>query len=293
MVAIDVDHRRKHPSGEADPAPAARAAPRPTLPRITVDGVVIERQAIAAEMQNHPGEDAGEALRKAAVALVIRELLLGEARRLGIAAEPETDADGRRETDEDALIRALVAAEVSVPDADEQTLRRYYDNNRRRFTSPPLFAASHILLAARGDDAAAFAAARDKAAALREQLVRQPHRFEEFARDLSDCPSAKVGGTLGQIGPGETTPEFEAALAALSPGELSEPVETPYGVHLIRLDRRIDGAVLPFEAVRDRIADYLSERVERRANAQYVARLIGRADIDGFDLAGSGLPLVQ
>ena len=92
MVAIDVDHRRKH---GAHPEPtvadtAGRKAPRgsrPTVPRITVDGVVIERQAIAAEMQNHPGEDAGEALRKAAAALVIRELLLGEARRLGIAAE--------------------------------------------------------------------------------------------------------------------------------------------------------------------------------------------------------------
>ncbi|SCM76417.1 putative peptidyl-prolyl cis-trans isomerase [uncultured Pleomorphomonas sp.] len=296
MVAIDVDHRRNQAAQPATADTAGRKEPRgsrPTVPRITVDGVAIERKAIAAEMQNHPGEDAAEALREAATALIVREVLLGEARRLGIVAEPETDAEGRRETEEDALIRGLVAAAVSVPSADEETLRRYYDNNRRRFVTPALYAASHILFAARRDAEGAFTTARDKAATVREQLVRQPHRFAELAQGLSDCPSAKVGGSLGQISPGETTPEFEAALASLSPGELSNPVETRYGVHLIRLDRKIDGEMLPFEVVRDRIADYLAERVRRRASAQYISQLIGRAHIDGFELAGSALPLVQ
>ena len=295
MAVIDVDHR-KHPPQPATADPVDRKerhGPRPSLPRITVDGVVIDRKAIAAEMQNHPGDDVAEALREAATALIVREVLLGEARRLGIFAAPEADADGRRETEEDALIRGLMAAEVPVPSADEEALRRYYDNNRRRFVTPPLYAASHILFAARRDDEATFAAARDKAAALRVQLVQQPHRFAELAQSLSDCPSAKVGGSLGQISPGETTPEFETARSSLSPEELSDPVETRYGVHLIRLDRKIDGEQLPFEAVRDRIADYLAERVERRASAQYISQLIGRAHIDGFDLAGSTQPLVQ
>jgi peptidyl-prolyl cis-trans isomerase C len=298
MVAIDVDHRHKH---GANPEPAAadtsgRKEPRssrPPVPRITVDGVVIDRKAIAAEMQNHPGGDAAVALREAATALIVRQVLLAEAHRLGIVASPEADAEGRRETENDALIRQLLAREVPVPSADEETLRRYYDNNRRRFVTPPLYAASHILFAARRDDEAAFSAARDKAVALREQLVRQPLRFAEFAERLSDCPSAKVGGSLGQISLGETTPEFETALASLSPEDLSDPVETRYGVHLIRLDRKIEGEQLPFEAVKDRIADYLAERVERRASAQYISQLIGRAHIDGFDLAGSAQPLVQ
>jgi len=296
MVAIDVDRRRKQSPRPATADTTGRQAPhgsRPTVPRIAVDGVVIDRKAVAAEMQNHPGEDAAEALRQAATALIIREVLLGEARRLGVVAEPETDAEGRRETAEDALIRALIAVEVPIPSADEETLHRYYDNNRRRFVTLPLYAASHILFAARSDDAGAFAAARNKADTIREQLVRQPHRFAEFAQGLSDCPSAKVDGSLGQISPGETTPEFETALTSLSPGELSSPVETRYGVHLIRLDRKIDGEQLPFEAVRDRIAGYLAERVQRRASAQYISQLIGRAHIDGFELAGSALPLVQ
>ncbi|MGZ5865808.1 MAG: peptidylprolyl isomerase [Xanthobacteraceae bacterium] len=64
----------------------------------------------------------------------------------------------------------------------------------------------------------------------------------------------------------------------------SEPVATRYGFHVIRLDRRIEGRQLPFELVADRIADYLRENVERRAIAQYVARLASRAEIDGVTL---------
>ena len=73
MAAIDIDHR-KHPprSATADTADRKeRPGPRPSFPRITVNGVVIDRKAIAAEMQNHPGDDAERALREAATALIV------------------------------------------------------------------------------------------------------------------------------------------------------------------------------------------------------------------------------
>jgi peptidyl-prolyl cis-trans isomerase C len=65
------------------------------------------------------------------------------------------------------------------------------------------------------------------------------------------------------------------------------PVETRYGLHIIRLDRKIDGRELPFEAVADRIADYLRDSVTRRASAQYIARLVSRAEITGITLEGA------
>jgi peptidyl-prolyl cis-trans isomerase C len=102
-----------------------------------------------------------------------------------------------------------------------------------------------------------------------------------------------LGGSLGQIGSGDTTPEFEAALIDLVPGDISQPVETRYGVHLIRLTRRIDGRQLPFEAVRERISSYLAEHVSRQATAQYVSLLVGRADIVGIAIDGASSPLVQ
>ena len=172
-------------------------------------------------------------------------------------------------------------------------LRRFYDNNRKRFVTPPLFEADHILIVAPRQDADAFAEARERLASLADLLEREPGRFAALAGDCSDCPSREVGGSLGQISPGETTPEFEAALAALTPGEISAPIETRYGVHLIRLVRKIEGALLPFEAVNSRIADYLEDHVRRQATAQYISLLIGRAEIRGIALDGAATPLVQ
>lgn len=258
--------------------------PQPKL--VSVNGTVIARAAIAREVQHHPASKPVEAWQAAARALVVRELLLQEAHRLGLPAEPRADADGRRETEEEALIRAVHEREVTTPEPDVETCRRYYRQNCKAFRSAPLYEAAHILFAARRDQPAAFAEARAIAAAVLAELAQAPHRFGEFARLHSACPSAAHGGNLGQIGAGQTTPEFEQALIALAPGAMSrQPVESRYGFHIIRLDRKIEGRELPFELVAGRIADYLREAVTRRAAAQYLARLVSRADIRGVALA--------
>jgi peptidyl-prolyl cis-trans isomerase C len=72
---------------------------------------------------------------------------------------------------------------------------------------------------------------------------------------------------------------------ALNPGEMTTlPVETRYGFHIIRLERKIAGEELPFEIVREKIAGYLGERAHRTAVAQYIARLAARANIEGVAL---------
>ena len=109
-----------------------------------------------------------------------------------------------------------------------------------------------------------------------------------WRKPYSRCPSAAQGGNLGQITAGQTTPEFEQALFALEPGQLCEaPVATRYGFHVIRLERKHEGRTLPYELVADRIADYLRESVRRRADAQYIARLVSAAHIEGIELAGA------
>ncbi|TPN35203.1 peptidylprolyl isomerase [Mesorhizobium sp. B1-1-6] len=288
--APSCEHPHEHRPATPDTTPSRE---RVAMPPVTVNGVPISRKAIAAEVQNFPARNPGEGWKAATRALVIRELLLQEARRLDIAAEQRTDQDGRQQTDEDALVRGLIEREVRVPEADEEMLRRFYENNLRRFVTPSLYEADHILIGARRDESEAFAAAREKALALRSEMAIAPEGFAALAKDCSDCPSGAIGGSLGQIGPGDTTPEFEAALINLVPGDISPPVETRYGVHLIRLTRRIDGRQLPFEVVRDRIAAYLSEHVNRQATAQYVSLLVGQADIRGIDIDGSSSPLVQ
>ena len=254
---------------------------------VSVNGVAIAREAIQREMQHHPADKPIAAWQQAGRALVIRELLLQRANVLGIAPTPVTDDEGRRETDEEALMRAVVEREVTVPEPDEETCRRYYARNITRFRSPDIYEAAHILFAALPADKKAYALARADAAAVSATLREHPGSFAALAQTHSRCPSAAHGGNLGQLTKGQTTPEFERALVALSPGQISEPVATRYGFHIIRLDRKHEGEVLPYQAVTAQIANYLRDGVQRRASAQYIARLVSAAQIEGVELAGA------
>lgn len=257
-------------------------APRPT---VTVNGVVIPHEAIAFETQNHPARSPVAAWQAAARSLVVRELLLQEADRLGIAAAPECDDEGRSETPEEAMIRELIARTIVTPEPTDADCRRYYDRNRDKFRAPTIYEVAHILLSASRHDRASFETKRREAEALIATLSREPERFAAIAQAHSACPSSVEGGRLGQIVAGQTTPEFESALMRLAPGEMTRaPVETRYGFHIIRLDRCIAGEEVPFELAKGPIAEYLRAAAINQARALYVQMLVGHARIDGIQL---------
>ena len=259
-----------------------RQAPR--VP-VTVNGTEISYAEITREVQHHPAPTPAEAWQAATRALAVRAMLLEEADRLGLAAQPVSDAGRARETDEEALIRQVIEQQVTMPRPTEADCKRYYKQNRARFRTPSIAEASHILLSASKSNTETYAARRADAVRCIALLSGKSTDFAKLARDLSDCSSAAQGGNLGQLSPGQTTPAFEAALTAMAPGEISvEPVESPYGFHIIHLERRIEGRDLPFEAVKTRIANYLTDRVSRTATAQYLARLATAASITGIDM---------
>jgi peptidyl-prolyl cis-trans isomerase C len=263
---------------------------------VFVNGVEISDHAINSELQYHPAGSVEEAREAATRALVVRELLLQAADQLGITRPdpPKRGQADERETDDEALIRTLLAREVTTPEPDEATCRRFYDSNLHRFRSADLFEAAHILFPADPEDAEACANAKGRAAAALAQVGEQPQRFAELAQQLSACPSAAQGGNLGQITRGQTVPEFETFLFNLEEGQICPvPVKTRFGDHVLRLDRRVEGRQLPFDVVRDRIADYLREHVWRRAVSQYLQLLVGQAEIRGIELNGATTPLVQ
>ena len=270
--------------------PVIAIKPKP----VTVNGVAISRAAISRETQNHPARKPTDAWLSAARVLTIRELLLQRARALAMQPSPLKDDEGRRETDDEALVRAVVEREVDTPEPDEATCRRYYTQNMRRFRSADLCEVSHILIAADPRDPAARDAARRRAGVLIATLAEAPEQFGSLARAESDCPSREVDGNLGQIGPGQTVPEFEQALSAIPAGAVhGEPIASRYGFHVVRVSHRVEGRQLPFEAVEQKISAYLGEHVRRSAIRQYISVLAGRAVITGIDLAGSTTPLVQ
>ncbi len=250
---------------------------------IRVNDRCIDEDEILREMQYHPAGNAGEARRAAAEWLVIRALLLDRAGRIGIDA-----------SDEAAAIGAAIEREVDIPAPEEAECRRYYDNNPSRFRSPDLVEAAHILLPARPDDEDGRARAEARAGELIALLSASPERFGEIARAQSACDSRRNEGRLGQLSRGDTAPEMETFLFNLEDGQLSPvPVKTRYGVHVVRVDKRVEGRALPYEAVAAKIADYLKEASWRRAFRQYVQLLAGSARISGFDIAAAETPLVQ
>jgi peptidyl-prolyl cis-trans isomerase C len=263
---------------------------------VFVNGVEISDHAINAELQHHPAGSVEEARGAAARALAVRELLLQAAARCGIdRPEPPAGDDAEvRETADEGLIRTLLAREVRTPEPDRETCRRFYAQNLERFRSPDLFEAAHMLFPADPKDPDASARAKKQASVALREVLAAPARFAELARELSACSSSAQGGNLGQISRGQTVPEFETFLFNLEPGQICPlPVNTRFGYHVLRLDRRIDGRQLPFEAVEDKIAAYLRDHVWRRAVSQYLQLLVGQAEIRGIELKGASTPLVQ
>ncbi len=276
--------------------PDTKMPPKPAkvIKDVTVNGVLIPEADIMAEAQNHPADTPGAALAQAAHALAVRELLLQEAARLGVAAPAVADEGKREEIAEDAIIRLLIEQEVDVPQAGDEECQRIYAVNRHRFCSDTIYKARHILFAVESTDAKARDAVRGKAENLAAHLALNPEEFARAAKEFSDCPSGQQGGNLGQLTTGSTVSEFERALETMTAGDTAPKlVESRFGFHLIVVDRKIDGEQLPFENVQARIAAWLDAAAWSKAVAQYISILAGKADIQGVDMEASSGFLVQ
>lgn len=158
------------------------------------------------------------------------------------------------------LTMDALAAGVSVP---EDELRRRYDGHQASYGVPEQRRARHILLPLAEDAGAdtveaVTARARDLA-----ERIRAGGSFEELAREHSADPgSAQQGGDLGFFGRGTMVEPFEEAVFRMRVGEVSDPVRSPFGLHVIRLEEVRAATVRPFEEVRE---DILREVQRERA----------------------------
>lgn len=216
-----------------------------------------------------------------------RELLRQRAVAVGILDAASTDKGTV-----DQAIEELLGREVVTPTPTDEECRRYYAAHAREFESGDLVHARHILFQV--TPSVRIPEIRARAEQTLNELLREPERFAAAATEMSNCPSGQYGGNLGQVGRGDTVPEFEKAIFRLGPtGLLRELVKTRHGFHIVAIDQRIPGKRLPFDVVRDEIAERLQATVEEKALRQYISVLAGKADIRGADLNGTEIPLVQ
>lgn len=157
------------------------------------------------------------------------------------------------------LSMEALMAEVTV---DPAQVRKYYDEHRGEFEAKQERQASHILIAVdAGASDAEKQKAREKAEDLARQLKQSPARFAELAKQHSQDPgSAANGGDLGFFGRGTMPKPFEQAVFAMKPGEVSGPVETEYGFHVIRLASVKGGETRSFEEARGQIETELKRQ---------------------------------
>lgn len=268
--------------------PEPMMPPPPTFGEVRVNGVEITPEAIAQEIQYHPAPDAETAWTEAARALAVKELLLQEARRLGIEGAPEQDEGGRAEDDDDAAVRSLLEETIEPALPDEAECLRFYEANVARFRTPDLFDAAHVLIEPETDDEAGWAAARLQAERIIAEVGDNQDAFAAAARSLSGCASAQQDGSLGQIRRGELVGPIQDGLELLHDGQTGrEPVRSRFGWHVLRLHRRSPGRTLPFEHVRDKIADTLEARSWSVESARYVAGLAAGGNVEGILIEGA------
>lgn len=159
-------------------------------------------------------------------------------------------------------------------------LRKFYEQQKARFTVPSQYEVAHILISLPKNASAAQKAAALAQADKVDALARAPGAdFAALARQYSDDLGSKnQGGALGWLGLGDTDPAFQAAMVALQPGQVSAPVLTADGYHIIRLIAERGGSVKSFDEVKPQLlAEY-----EKEARNKAYSRLAGKL-IDAID----------
>ena len=166
-----------------------------------------------------------------------------------------------------ALRMEGLMSEISI---DPAQVRKYYDEHRAEFEGRPERQASHILIAVEaGASPEDKQKAREKAEEISRQLKQSPGRFAELAKQHSQDPgSASNGGDLGFFGRGTMPKAFEEAVFAMKPGEVSAPVESEYGFHVIRLVNVKGGETRSFEEARTQIETELKRQQAGRKFAE-------------------------
>lgn len=256
-------------SSQSQPTPSA------ALPVIKVNGVIIEEITLANELQYHQNKDFDRVVQESAQTLVIRQLLLMEANKRGFDISAEFEEDS---------LQKLLADSITYDDPSEEVCIRYFENNPAKFTTVPLMEVDHILLAAAKDDLPAREVAKNQARDIIAQLKKDPMLFPALAKQYSACPSKKTAGSLGQISKGQTVPEFERQLMLLPQGLANKPIESRYGLHVVNINRKIDGKPLEYSMVADKVRGYLVHRASHLAIQAYIQGLVEQADIEGVKM---------
>ena len=194
--------------------------------------------------------------------LIKKELLYQEALKKGL----DKDVEYRRKVEEYkklTLIGLLLEKEIETKaKVTDQDVKDYYEKHKEELASVSQIRASHILVKT-----------EEEAKKILERL-KKGEDFAKIAKKSSIDPgSAKNGGDLGFFSSGQMVPEFEAAAARLKTGEISEPVKTKFGYHIIKVTDKKMGTPVEFEKAKNVIFQRLSAEKQKEFFDSYIESL--------------------
>jgi parvulin-like peptidyl-prolyl isomerase len=252
------------PKVAATPAPAPNVAPDAVV--MTVGDEKITRAQFEALMSALPEQVRAQALgpnkRKFAEQYADMKALSFEARRRHIEQNPEVQQ--RMALQKDSFLASELYQSFKP---EESAVKAYYDQHKSEFDQ---IKASHILIRFKGSALPAKKDAKEltdeealaKAKSIREKILAGGN-FEAIAKaESDDTGSGQNGGSLGVFSHGQMVPPFEQAAYALPKGQLSEPVKTQFGYHIIRVEDRITKT---FDEVRPQIEAKLKADVAKKS----------------------------
>lgn len=188
------------------------------------------------------------------------------------ALEKGLDQDEKYKTEMDRLKKNLLKEyaitrflnDINVPERD---VVEYYNENKDQFNKPESVQASHILV----EDEVKAQKVIDE--------MNEGLSFEEAAEKYSKCPSNAKGGDLGFFSKGQMVPEFEKAAFEMKPGEVSKPVKTQFGYHIIKLVDKKEGRTSSFEEVSSQLVQQLTMMKQNEAYVKKCDELKGKYEI--------------
>lgn len=277
----------------------------------TVDGEPVTAHQLRRYAQEHANTNPGDP--QLLDALITDKLLEKEVKALGINARDEeidkyvAEVRTRSGLDEDRFkqvllgqgltweaYRAKVKAEIEKAqlvnreirqrvNVSPQEIERYYDAHKTDYEIAERVKVRDILFAIDGGEEDDVARARAKAVEVRA-LATGGRDFAALARQFSDGPGADKGGELGTFGRGEMDSALDEAAFGLKPGQVSEPIRTTAGFHLLRVDERIGAGHRPLAEVQDEIRDKLyNDALEERFQQWLTRDLRERHHVEVMD----------
>ena len=170
--------------------------------------------------------------------------------------------------EKDILIQIGVKNIMADVDITEEEIQKYYESNSEMFKSEESASAKHILVDT-----------LEQMKEIKLEIVNGMS-FEEAAQKYSKCPSAAQGGSLGSFTRGRMVPEFEKVAFELEVGEISEPVKTQFGYHLIQLDEKSSQDVKSLEESRNMIVKNILHQKQNEKYISSVTELKNKYDVE-------------